>query len=903
VKLSMVATAIIVAVLLFISSPLSATILYVSIHTGTINGNPYSGLVKVDTTTGQITTLPKTAARGPADSLSLFPSGRYIVYDVNLPGRAELRVYDLETTNDLLIQDFLTFAPLSSFTQGSEPQDLIIEPGGAAVLVSHYSGNMVTRTELTAPYLTTVVVNDTRSKAPEGIAFDGAGNFFMLAGFNSSPCGIYKYSYDSTTHAATYVTSNVGFDNGGGVYACSLDGLTWDTYTGQLYATSAFSGVLWRIDPVTLQATQIGTLPHVGSAVGGPDGVVSDGRGKLYIASRGGTITSGGTNYIAQAWTFNLATNLFASVADVSGIDDLSPLPVDPPSVVKQFTSHSLSRGTSTTLTFTLTNPNTNSGLTGIAFLNNPDTLPAGLTATPIPATTACGGTFQVTTTAVSFTGGSLAAGTSCTLPSITVTGTAVGVQQNCVTVTSLEGGQSAQSCDSLTVTIVDPPTLAKSFNPTSIVQNQTTTALQFVLTNPNSFPLTNTAFTDAAQWPSGLQVSPTAQTITLGPATISCTSGTLSGTLTITGGNSISLTGATLSGGATCTFPVPALTVNGIATGNQVNTTSIVTSTEAPIGNAATASVNVTGPPPKPPVILKKFGSSSIAVNGNTTITFTITNPNAGVALSGLFFTDPLPADLQAVPVSGTACGGGTYSATQTSISLQNGSLAAGGTCTIQVTVTGIAQGSDTNCVTIYSTTVDATTGNQSCDSITIGAVAFFQVRYASNLDQGDSYVNITNTGVRGGDPVGRICANAYVFDPNEEMVACCSCMVTPNGVKSFSVVNDLISNPLTPNVPKSVVIKLLSTAPDANGTCDAAAPTGDILASGLRAWGTSLHALPTFPTTYGITETPFSIADLSVTELKNLTLYCGAIQRYLGGGYGICRKCRTTALGATPR
>lgn len=172
------------------------------------------------------------------------------------------------------------------------------------------------------------------------------------------------------------------------------------------------------------------------------------------------------------------------------------------------------------------------------------------------------------------------------------------------------------------------------------------------------------------------------------------------------------------------------------------------------------------------------------------------------------------------------------------------------------------------------------------------------FQIRYASNLNIGDSVVNITNAGTQAGtDPVGRICTNVYVFDPAEEMIACCACLVTPNGLKSLSARSDLISNLLTPALPpNSIIIKLLATTP-ANGACDAAAPTAATLAPGMRAWGSTLHALPTSPVTYGVTETEFSPAVLSPSELTKLTTDCGFIQT-TGSGAGICVACGTGGL-----
>jgi hypothetical protein len=163
------------------------------------------------------------------------------------------------------------------------------------------------------------------------------------------------------------------------------------------------------------------------------------------------------------------------------------------------------------------------------------------------------------------------------------------------------------------------------------------------------------------------------------------------------------------------------------------------------------------------------------------------------------------------------------------------------------------------------------------------------FRLRYAANLNVGDSVVNLTNAGtVEGTDPAGNICANVYVFDPDESMVACCACRVTPNALVSLSARNDLISNTLTPAVPNSIVIKLVATTPP----CNAALPTALNLAPGLRAWGTTLHALPVAGA-YGLTETEFSPAVLSASELSQLASTCESIQTN-GAGFGICSSCR---------
>jgi len=187
-----------------------------------------------------------------------------------------------------------------------------------------------------------------------------------------------------------------------------------------------------------------------------------------------------------------------------------------------------------------------------------------------------------------------------------------------------------------------------------------------------------------------------------------------------------------------------------------------------------------------------------------------------------------------------------------------------------------------------------------QDANDLTAGQPDVFQVRYASNLNKGDSVINITNTGSDGA--IGQnICVNVYTFDPSEEMVSCCSCLVTPNGLVSLSVQGDLISNTLSPSTPTAVVVKLVSSRPPDEVTCNPGTTLGSasvIAAPGMRAWGTSLHALPGTPTTYGVTESSFLPGGLSIAEAQHLFSFCGFIQAN-GSGFGICKSCRAGGLG----
>ena len=170
------------------------------------------------------------------------------------------------------------------------------------------------------------------------------------------------------------------------------------------------------------------------------------------------------------------------------------------------------------------------------------------------------------------------------------------------------------------------------------------------------------------------------------------------------------------------------------------------------------------------------------------------------------------------------------------------------------------------------------------------VSADSPFQVKYASNLNVGDSVFNISNSGASGGN----ICVSVYTFSPDEQEISCCSCTVTPNALVSLSAKTDLISNTLTPAVPNSIVVKLVSTS---GGSCNASVQ--GTAATGLLAWGTTLHANAAVAGGVALTETAFTPATLGTAEYTRITALCGFIQSN-GSGFGICRSCRLGGQGA---
>ena len=170
------------------------------------------------------------------------------------------------------------------------------------------------------------------------------------------------------------------------------------------------------------------------------------------------------------------------------------------------------------------------------------------------------------------------------------------------------------------------------------------------------------------------------------------------------------------------------------------------------------------------------------------------------------------------------------------------------------------------------------------------------YLVDYFSNNNAMDQALRLINFGAAGTpltSPVGDVCANIYVFDANQEMIACCSCRITPNGTLTLSVHNDLTSNPVTSVVPANGDIKVVSTAAG-SGTCTPLTYNAGLLDSTV-AFGSHGQITQFVNVGGGIgialsaTETNVPAAALSGQEQSFLTQAC-QFARYLGSGKGTC-------------
>ena len=282
-----------------------------------------------------------------------------------------------------------------------------------------------------------------------------------------------------------------------------------------------------------------------------------------------------------------------------------------------------------------------------------------------------------------------------CTITA-TVTGVSVGPHNTSVEADGLTfiganfDGYSATAAADIAV-VAYPPSIGASFVDPTVEVGHTDT-LSFQIANPSgNGTLTGVGFTSTL--PSGLTVA-------------SSTSSVCGGTLTVTSPHSISLAGASIDSDSDCQVQ---LDVTGAAAGTWGVATSQVSSVEGGNGTAASASVTVVKF--APPTIQAEFGKTSLPVGGTTSLSFTVTNPNAPVqytlvkpavpdphTLTGVGFTDTLPSGLVVADPNGVtgSCGGGTITATAggPTISLSGATLAAGASCTFSVGVVGLAAG-----------------------------------------------------------------------------------------------------------------------------------------------------------------------------------------------------------------
>jgi len=222
-----------------------------------------------------------------------------------------------------------------------------------------------------------------------------------------------------------------------------------------------------------------------------------------------------------------------------------------------------------------------------------------------------------------------------------------------------------------------------KSFTPDTIGVGSTTT-LRFDITNSDTNPATDLAFSDTL--PAGVLIADPAS------ASSSC-DGVLNAN---SGGSVISFSGGDVSGNQSCSVLVD---VTSSVLGTHTNVSGDLTSSQGNAGNA-TDDLSVAADRPG---FSKSFSPASVNLGERSTLSFSIDNTaNASQAFS-LTFTDNLPLGMEVADPANVAntCNGGTVTANAGSgvvsyspVFFGDASVAAGASCSISVDVTSTAIG-----------------------------------------------------------------------------------------------------------------------------------------------------------------------------------------------------------------
>jgi len=243
-------------------------------------------LLDLNTSPSQITTLYNVGAK--LDDLTLNSAGQ-LIYSV--PSLGTVSLYDPTTGQNTILVSGLKYA-----------RDLAIEPGGQTMLIAIYSPGAIVRFNF-ATGTTTVLTKKLGSC--DGIAYDAFGNLYAVANHNK----IVQINPVTGAILNTLVLEPHYKVNGG-------DGLTYDSYSGSLWAThdgTTGNGLLQI--PVTSAGFSSGFSFYLTPGVNAPDGIKSDGKGNLYIGA---------------IWTvavYNIPTNTVTKNIAVKGADGVSLVP------------------------------------------------------------------------------------------------------------------------------------------------------------------------------------------------------------------------------------------------------------------------------------------------------------------------------------------------------------------------------------------------------------------------------------------------------------------------------------------------------------------------------------------------------------------------------------------------
>lgn len=327
------------------------------------------------------------------------------------------------------------------------------------------------------------------------------------------------------------------------------------------------------------------------------------------------------------------------------------------PTVVKSFSPTTIAANGTSTLTITLTNPNTAS-ITGATFT---DTFPVSLVTSGAASTTCAGGTATAGGGSLTLTGGTIPASGSCTVTVAVTSAAASAGYVNTIAIGAVTSTNALANTAAASATLV---VTAISASLSTVVASPTTVLANGVTTSTITVTLRD-----------GANLAVAGKTVTLTAGSGSSTITTVSGVTNASGQATFTVKDSTAE---TVTYTAKDTTDNIFVT-----QTAAVTFVKVPI--------------------FKSFATSPIAINGTSTLTVTLSNAT-GASVTGAGFTDGYPAGLvNASAPSASGCGAGVLSGVNggNTLGMTNATIAANSACTVSVPVTAATANTYTNTAT----------------------------------------------------------------------------------------------------------------------------------------------------------------------------------------------------------
>ena len=442
--------------------------------------------------------------------------------------------------------------------------------------------------------------------------------------------------------------------------------------------------------------TMLSGLTAVGLPTADNCGIGSTLSGTSIITFTGGTLASGDTCQItatvqipadAPVGTITGPTSELSATIDTLSITapTVSPeLNITTVAFSHRFLTNPVLPGEATEIEYTITNTGSTHAATNLAFSHNLNAIISGLAYSNGNLTDICGiGLSLSGATFLTISGGTLNPSESCvftievTVPGGSSTGNFNSVTSN---MTADVNSDATILDPSATTLIVDTDRLIleKAFTGVSTLPGITQT-LVYTLTNLDTVnPISDIAFTDnLTDTLSGLSA------IGL-PLNDSCGTGS-----TLSGTDTVSLSGGNLPAGGSCTFTFSLSVPSSADSGTYQSTSSSVLGQINSLsvdGAAASSSFNITQ------MQAASMFTAPAAPNTLANLAFSLSSPDIGIELADLNFTSDLneliPGMQRHGPELTDICGLGSALSGTSILSFTNGSIREFGSCTFTTTV-----------------------------------------------------------------------------------------------------------------------------------------------------------------------------------------------------------------------